>query len=89
MEKYYLMAIEEGDTDAIWRLADYYKKQRDYINMEKYYIMSSEHGDSDAMFNLGQYYYNKRFLSRILILLGYVLIKNIIKININGYSLLI
>ena len=40
MKKYYLMAINEDDVDAMNSLADYYKDIKDYEEMKKYYLMA-------------------------------------------------
>ena len=56
MKKYYEIAIEKGNTDAMIRLGSYYEEQKDYYNMKKYYEMAIEKGDTDAMTILGDYY---------------------------------
>ena len=56
MKKYYLMAIEMGDLNAMFNLGLYYKKIENYEEMKKYYLMAIEKGESIAMNNLGQYY---------------------------------
>ena len=56
MVKYYEMAIERNDTDAMNSLADYYKECGKITNMKKYYDMAISKGDLDAMFNLAEYY---------------------------------
>ena len=40
MIKYYLMAIEKGNSDAMNNLGIYYEEQKDYENMMKYYLMA-------------------------------------------------
>jgi TPR repeat protein len=61
MEKYYLMAIEKGNSIAMNNLGYYYyNKPKNYKNMEKYYLMAIEKGDSLAMNNLGYYYYREQ-----------------------------
>jgi hypothetical protein len=60
-EKYYRMAIEQGDDKAMSDLAIYYDDiKKDYVNMEKYYLMAIERGNIDAMNNLAIYYKNKK-----------------------------
>ena len=57
MKKYYLMAIDVGDSYAMYNLGNYYKYiEKDYELMKKYYLMAIDVGDSDAMNNLGNYY---------------------------------
>ncbi len=57
MEKYYLMAVENGNYDAMRRLAVYYQNtEKNYVEMEKYYLMAIKNGDSNAMNNLGSYH---------------------------------
>ena len=43
-------------TDAIYKLGEYYEKQKDYDNMKKCYINAIEKGHSYAMYKLGFYY---------------------------------
>ena len=57
MKKYYLMAIEKGNSVAMNNLAIYYKEiEKDYDNMKKYYLMAIDKDNSNAMYNLGDYY---------------------------------
>jgi TPR repeat protein len=57
MKKYYLMAIEKGNSLAMNNLGIYYKNiEKDYDQMKKYYLMAIEKGNSKAMFNLCLYY---------------------------------
>jgi TPR repeat protein len=57
MKKYYLMAIELNDAEAMNNLGCYYKNiEKDYENAKKYYLMAIELNNSKAMFNLGSYY---------------------------------
>jgi tetratricopeptide (TPR) repeat protein len=59
VKKYYLMAIENGNSYAMNNLGIYYKNiEKNYEEMKKYYLMAIENGDSNAMHNLGFYYYN-------------------------------
>ena len=51
MIKYYLMAIELNNSDAMTNLAYYYDEIKDYDNMKKYYLMAIELNNSDAMTN--------------------------------------
>ena len=58
MKKYYLMAIEKGNHDAMNNLGLYYKNiEKDYDMMKKYYLMAIDKGCFNAMNNLGFYYY--------------------------------
>jgi tetratricopeptide (TPR) repeat protein len=57
MLKYYLMAIELDNSDAMNNLANYYKEIKDYDNMLKYYIMVAiKLNNSDALNNVASYY---------------------------------
>ncbi len=61
MKKYYLMAIELGNSNAMNNLGLYYEKiEKDYVLMKKYYLMAIELGETNAMNNLGLYYYIKK-----------------------------
>jgi len=57
MIKYYLMAIDKGNTIAMNELGFYYQHaERNYDPMKKYYLMGINKGNSDCMHNLGNYY---------------------------------
>jgi hypothetical protein len=58
MVKYYLMAIEKGESNIYMyhHIGSYYKKQEDYDNMKKYYLMGINNGCHDYIFYLGSYY---------------------------------
>jgi TPR repeat protein len=56
MKKYYLLAIEKNNTDAMNNLGLYYQEQKESDLMKKYLLMAIESGNSTAMFNLGFYY---------------------------------
>jgi len=58
MEKYYLMAIDKGNSAAMCNLGNYYKTIKDYPNMMKYYLMAIDKGNSAAINNLSLYYYD-------------------------------
>jgi len=60
MKKYYLLAIETGDSIAMVNLGLYYEKQKDFENMKKYYLMAIEKDNSEAMNCLGLYYYKQK-----------------------------
>src|SRR3989304_4709637 len=53
MKKYYLMAIEKGNSNTMNNLGSYYEEIKDYENMMKYYLMAIEKDHSSAMFKLG------------------------------------
>jgi tetratricopeptide (TPR) repeat protein len=55
-EKYYIMAIEHGNIDAMNNLAVYYKNIKNHANAEKYYLMAIDHGCVNALNNLALYY---------------------------------
>ena len=57
--KYYRMAINLGNTDAMNNLACYYKKEKDYVQAIQYYQMASELDNTNAMCNLARYYNEK------------------------------
>ncbi len=56
MMKYYLMAIDCGNNDAMNNLAIYYQNIKDYDNMMKYFLMAIENNNVIAMNNLACYY---------------------------------
>lgn len=56
MKKYYLMAIDKGDSFAMFNLALYYESIDDRKNMKKYYLMAIDKGASYAMRGLAVYY---------------------------------
>ena len=58
MKKYYLMAIELGNSSmSMNNLAYYYRAvEKNYNEMKKYYLMAIELGNSMAMNNLSYYY---------------------------------
>jgi len=59
MKKYYLIAIEKGNTVAINNLGFYYQNiEKDYDQMKKYYLMAIEKDNTNAMNHLGFYYQN-------------------------------
>ena len=59
MKKYYLMAINKGDSNSMYNLGCYYRDvEKDYDQMKKYYLMAINKGDSNAMNNLAWYYQN-------------------------------
>ena len=59
MEKYYRMASELKNTEAMFNLGIYYAYNKKSDEMEKYYKMASDLKHVGAMTNLGIYYYNK------------------------------
>ena len=56
MKKYYLMAIELKNDNAMFNLGNYYREKQNYNEMKKYYLMGIELNNADAMNNLGYYY---------------------------------
>jgi len=54
------MAVEKGDTDAMFYLGNLYEDLKEYRKAEKYYLMAVEKGDTDAMFYLGNLYYEQK-----------------------------
>lgn len=60
MEKYYMMAIENGDSTAMCNLGYFYHyREPNYEKMIKYYQMAIDLGDSHAMYILAKYYMDK------------------------------
>ena len=56
-ERYYLMAIEKGQVDAMNNMAIlYYYVKKDIVLAERYYLMAIENGHIDAINNLGTFY---------------------------------
>ncbi|MBK8622697.1 MAG: tetratricopeptide repeat protein [Saprospiraceae bacterium] len=58
-EKYYLLAIEKGDVDALNNLALLYANQGREADAEKYYFLAIEKGSVSALYNLALLYYNQ------------------------------
>ena len=57
MKKYYLMAIENGNSLAMNNLGWYHQNiTKNYGEMEKYYLMAIENGNSQTMYNLYSFY---------------------------------
>jgi tetratricopeptide (TPR) repeat protein len=56
MIEYYLIAINKGDSNAMFNLACYYNLINNYEEMKKYYLMAIEKENSNAMYYLGSYY---------------------------------
>jgi tetratricopeptide (TPR) repeat protein len=60
MMKYYLMAIENENSFAMYYLGYYYEKQKNYENMKKYYLMALEH---DHNMNLNRIIYLLEYIT--------------------------
>jgi len=56
MKKYYLMAIEKKNNEAMCSLGTYYADQDDTDNMKKFYFMAAINGNPDALRCMGNYY---------------------------------
>ena len=57
MEKYYLMAIDLGNSNAMSNYADYHHMvTKNYLEMEKYYLMAINLGNDLAMHNYAHYH---------------------------------
>ncbi len=54
--KYYLMAVENGNTAALNNIAHYYYIEKNYELAVKYFMMAIEKGNVVAMYNLSCYY---------------------------------
>lgn len=63
--KKYLSQAEEGDIESMRKIAQYYKKKKDYINMKQYYLMAIRKGCSQTMYNLGEYYEDQKDYSNM------------------------
>lgn len=58
-EKYYLMAVDKGNTYSMYNLALHYYRQEKYDLVEKYYLMAIEGGDVNSMYNVAMLYYEQ------------------------------
>ena len=58
-EKYYLLAIEKGNINALYNLASLYQNQGKEKEAEKYYLLAIEEGDINALNNLAVLYKNQ------------------------------
>ena len=57
MKKYFLMAIERGESNSMNNLGHYYCDiEQNYDLMKKYYLMAIERGDLTSASSLGYYY---------------------------------
>lgn len=56
MLKYYLPAIEMGNSEAMYALGRYYEDDEQYDQMKKYYLMAIEHENTAAMNSLAIYH---------------------------------
>uniref|UniRef100_A0A6C0H6C5 RING-type domain-containing protein n=1 Tax=viral metagenome TaxID=1070528 RepID=A0A6C0H6C5_9ZZZZ len=59
-KKYYLIAIEKENEDAMYNIGYLYDKEKDYENAKKYYLMAIVKGNTSALNNLGNLYYDKK-----------------------------
>jgi len=57
MIKYYLMAIDKGNSTTMNNLGNYYHKIKYYDQMIKYYLMAIEKNNTVAMYQLSKYYW--------------------------------
>lgn len=53
---YYELSAYEGKVGSMYKLADYYKNNKDYENMIKYYMMAIQRGEKRALQFLSEYY---------------------------------
>ena len=60
MKKYYLLAIEIGDSSAMNNLGLYYLEQGEHDNMMKYYLLSIEKENIFGILNLARYYKSQK-----------------------------
>lgn len=54
------MAIEKGNSNAMFYLAVYYKNKKDYDNMIKYYLIATEKDNTSAICELGCFYEDQK-----------------------------
>ena len=67
MKKYYLMAINKGDSDAMYNLGLYYEYvEKDYEQMKKYYLMAIDKNNFTGMNQLENYYKNNNDYSSLI-----------------------
>jgi len=60
-EGYFCKAVEKGDMEAMFNLANLYLVERkDLDKAEKYYYLAAENGHTGAMFNLANLYWLER-----------------------------
>ena len=57
-KKYYLMAVQHNNKEAMLNLGLYYESICDYVQMKKYYQMAIENLCSDSMYYMACYYEN-------------------------------
>ena len=61
MHKYYNKAIDEGDSNAMNNLGDYYFTEKNYDLMKKYYLDAIKLGHLLSINNLYYYYHVKKY----------------------------
>ncbi len=59
MRSCFISAARAGNSNAMYNLAQYSKKKRDYKNMKKYYNMAIDYGNIDAAEEMALFYENK------------------------------
>lgn len=59
VKKYFLIAIDQGHVLAMYNLAMFYVKNKEYANAEKYFLMAIDHGDVASMIQLADMYLYK------------------------------
>jgi TPR repeat protein len=62
----YLTSIEQGNSNSMLLLGNYYESIKNYPEMIHYYVMSIENGNHFAMNKLGEYYYSIQNYSEML-----------------------
>jgi TPR repeat protein len=60
LREFYLMAIEKGNIEAMWKLAHDYERYSEKEETIKYYLMAIEKGSIHAMYNLARYYFENK-----------------------------
>ena len=55
--KYYKMAANKGDVEAVNNLGYLYYRQKNYKEAEKYFKQAADMGHANAMFGLGTLYF--------------------------------
>lgn len=70
MEKYYMAAIEKGNSEAMFNLGRYFENCKRYDEMLKYYRMAVAKGNTDAMISMNRHIrnHNDQFMSTVTII---------------------
>ncbi len=58
MLRYYNMSIQQNNDNAMYRMGEYYYREKEYSLARKYFLMAVEYNNTYAMWGLGIYYYH-------------------------------